>query len=207
MILGMSEGLLPRGGLLVHGSLDIPGCPQAGLDSSVYPGVGHGGVLACKVDAALRLEELQRIVRKLVGCELSEGAHGEGVQRPALEHRGGAHAPQFILGYLVHGRQVLQDHILHLLVRHGYEEEGVIVHGVGGQQDALAAGEAVAGVVDEARGPVGDRDPTPDALPLPEGLLTGQNHLGGAGVMHHAERFHLVRRERWLKGDEARGLG
>lgn len=92
-------------------------------------------------------------------------------------------------------------------MRHGCEEEGIIVHGVGGQQDALATGEAVAGVVDVARGPVGDRDPTPDAIALPEGLLTGQDHLGGTGVMHQAECFPLVQGQRWLKGDEACGLG
>ena len=141
-------------------------------------------MLASKVDAALWLEKLLRIVHKLIGCELSEGAHEEGVQRPALDHRRGAHALQLLLGNLVHRRQVPQDDIHHLVLLHGYEEEGVFVHGVGGQQDALAAGEVVAGVVDVAGGQVGDGDPALDAVPLPEGLVARQNHLGGAGIMH-----------------------
>lgn len=65
----------------------------------------------------------------------------------------------------------------------------------------------MAGIVDVARGPVGDRVPTSDAIPLPEGLLTGQDHLGGTGVMHQAECFPLILGEWWLKGDEACGLG
>lgn len=207
MILSVGEGLLSPRGLFVHGSLDVPGCSEARLDGSVYPGVGQAGVLASKVDAALRLEKLLRIVHKLVGCELSEGAHDEGVQRPVLDHRRGAHAPQLLLGDLVHSRQVLQDDIHHLVVLHGYEEEGVVVHGVGGQQDPLAAGEAMAGVVDVTRGPVGDGNSTPDAIPLPEGLVAGQNYLAGTGIMHGAERIHLVPGERGLKGDESRGLG
>lgn len=58
IVLGASEGLLASGGLLIHSSLDIPGCLQARLDGSVYPAMGHASVLAGKVDAALGLEEL-----------------------------------------------------------------------------------------------------------------------------------------------------
>lgn len=58
LVLGVREGLLLSRGLLIHSGLDIPGCPQAGLDGSVYPAMRRAGVLACKVDAALGLEEL-----------------------------------------------------------------------------------------------------------------------------------------------------
>lgn len=150
MILSVGKGHLSPCGLLVHSSLDVPGCSEARLDGSVHPGMGQASVLASKVDAALWLEELLRIVHELIGCELCESAHDEGVQRPVLDHRGGAHAPQLLLGDLMHSRQVLQDDVHHLVLLHGYEEEGIIVHGVGGQQDTLATGKAVAGVVNVA---------------------------------------------------------
>lgn len=102
-------------------------------------------------------------MHKLVGCEIRKGAHGEGVQRPLLDHRGGAHVPQLLLGYLVHGRQVIQDDVHHLVVLQRREEEGVIIQGVGGQQDTLAVGEATAGVDDVVRGLVGDGYSAPDS--------------------------------------------
>lgn len=58
MVLGVGEGLLSPCGLLVHSSLDVPSCPEARLNVSVYPGVGQAGMLASKVDAVLWLEEL-----------------------------------------------------------------------------------------------------------------------------------------------------
>lgn len=168
-------------GFLVHGSWDVPGCPEAGLDGSIYPGMGQAGVLASKVDEALWLEEVLQIVLKLVGCELGEGTQDQRVQRAVFDHRGRAHAPRRLLRHPVKDRQVLQDNIHHLVLPHGYEEERIIIQGVGGQRDTLAAGEAVAGVVDVARGPVDDGDPAPDSILLPKGLITGQNHLGSTG--------------------------
>lgn len=50
------------------------------------------------------------------------------------------------LGIWCTAARSLGDNIHHLVLLHGCEEEGVFAHGVGGQQDALAAGEVVAGV-------------------------------------------------------------
>lgn len=57
----------------------------------------------------------------------------------------GHHAAQLLLGHLVNSRQVLQDDVHRLVVRHGCEEEGTIAPRAGGQQDTLAAGKAMLG--------------------------------------------------------------
>lgn len=206
-ILVVGEGFVFFYGFLVYGSLDVFGCLEVGFDGSVYLGMGQVSVFVSKVDAIFWLEELLRIVGKLVGREFSEGIYGEGIQRLAFEYRGGVYASQFFFGYLVYSSQVFQDDIYYLVVFYGYEEEGIIVYSVGGQQDVFVVGEVVVRVVDVARRSVSDGDFISDVISFLKGFIVGQNYFGSVGVMYRAERIYFVWGECWFKGDEARGFG
>lgn len=166
--------------------------------------MGESCVLPSKVHQALALEQVSGIV-VLVGGEQGKSPQAVRVQAPLLYQ---APCPQGPNVLPVDLHQVVQNHRHELRLCHPLEEGGVVRAGVGRQEGAsICAGEAVAGVVDEAGGPVGHTLPSPDALALPEALPEAEHHLRGAGIVDGAQGFHLVPGEWRLEVDEEAGLG
>ena len=184
--------------------VNIFGCSECRLHRSFNPPVWCGCVFSCKVHPPLPLEQFSGIVSLLVGGEQGERSQTVRIQAPLLHQAPRAQRPD-VLSVDLH--QVLQDHGHQLLLAHPLEERGVVGAGVRSQEGSCRRpGEAVAGVVDEARGAVCDALPSSDALFLPEAIPEAEYHLGGAGVVNGAQGLHLVRGEGGLEVNEEGGL-
>ena len=170
--------------------VDVLGSSDGRLDGCFNPSVSEAGVFPSEVNPALGLEELRRVISMLVGSEHGVGSQAVGVRAPLLHHHPRAQVPDLLP---VDELQVLQGHLLQLLIPQALEEQRVVRPGVGGQQhaDGWVLGEAVAGVVDEARGAVCDALPPLDAIILPEPSAEGEDDLGGAVVVNAAQCMPL----------------
>lgn len=187
--------------------VDVAGGPDGRFHGGVDPGVRLRRVLPGKVHPALVTEQGLRVIHELVRGEGSESPQGVLVQLPLLDDVLVTGVLQVLLAHLVDVRQVLQHHVQALLIREGQEELGVVVPGVGSQDDAHPAGEVVAGVVDEAGGAVGDRVPSTDPILLPELLGARQDNFGGARVVDGAQGVGLGGGQRRQELDVPGGLG
>lgn len=163
-------------------------------------------MLAGKVDPPFGFTEFPGIVHILVGGEEGEAAHGIGVLAPVLYHRVGAQGPQLLLGAVMDCGQVIQDDIDCPGVVHGSKERGVVINGIGGQDDPCAIGKDMAGIVDEAGRSISAGLASKDAFIFPETLRAGQNHFGGAVIVNGSQCILLTRGKRWLEMEKPGSL-
>lgn len=187
--------------------VDVAGSPDRRFDGGVDPRVGLGRVFPREMHPTLVGEQGLREIRELVRGESSESSQRVLVQLPLVDDVVVAGEAQVLLAHLVDVGQVLEHHVHAFLVRQGQEELGVVVPGVGGQDDAHPAGEVVAGVVNEAGGAVGGGEPAADPVLLPELLGARQDDFGGAGVVDGAQGVGFGRGQRWQELDVPGGFG